>query len=227
LKKGPEIPPAALRAFKVPFFSPEGVLLRTESTAKWQLLAFWNDAPSAELLAETFRQQPGVHFAPRGEYAPANPSWEWPAGFDLNTARVLAQSKNLWILTPRKVWHHLGIEFKEPARFSDARQATLFYFTPGSRAPLAIPIAFESSAIEPFNPRQGGFDLMGFQPGRIAEAPFWLDTPAGLVFSAPTLGGHWLIPRPQLEQRVSVWRAKASTDGNPVNPFNAGINHEH
>jgi hypothetical protein len=129
----------------------------------------------------------------------------------LSAARILAQGTNLWLLTPRKIWHKWNNTFAEPGQFSDARQATLFCFTGGTSAPLAVPIVFEPSGIEPFHPKPGGYS-----PGFRAtdDIPFWLETPAGLVFSEPAAGGHWLIPLNAAKARLAVLDSKAPSDPN-------------
>lgn len=207
------IPAALLRGFRTPFFSPAGVLLRTDDgITRRQLAAFWNDQPGMELLLQQFHAAPGFGRRQAPTNAPAaNARWEWPETFDLETACILAQGTNLWVLSPRKVWSGMGVRFEEPVNFADARQATLFWFQANAPRAVSIPVAFAKTDIEPFDPFHGGYSFLAMAPGRSSELPFWLDTPNGLVLSAPTLRGHWLIPRGMLDSHLAALRAKGQT----------------
>lgn len=204
------VPPGVGRAFKTPFFSPDAVMFRTEDfMRKTQLIAFWNNEPGMELLLEGMHSGPGPQFQPGNRINPmVKPRWEWPAGFALDASCILAEGTNLWVLSPRKVWNPMGISFEQPVNFSDARQATLFRFEANSLKPLSVPLAFEPASIEPFDPFHGGYSFLSFRAYGRGEYPFWLQTPAGLLFSAPALGGHWLIPKAALDSRLGTLRAK-------------------
>lgn len=217
LKQGASIPATALRGFSMLFFSRDGVLMRTEDfSGKRRVLAFWNDPPEIEPLLEQFHARPGRRPPAAKDPGLGTARWDWPSAFDLNASRFLAEGKNLWVLAPRKVWKFMGHAFDEPVKFSDARQATLFRFEPGSRSPLAVPVAFEKTGIEPFNPGQGRFFSLQLRDRRRAgDFPFWLETPAGFVLSAPALGGHWLLPRAALESRLARLRNQARTGQAP------------
>jgi hypothetical protein len=214
-----QISAAALRGFRIPFFVQDAVLLRTEDfSGKRRLLALWNDQHEMDPLLEEFHPRPGMALPERRDSAPEPTRWDWPSAFDLNAGCFLTKGKALWVLTPRKVWRFMGSGFDEPVKFSDARQATLFYFEPGSRLPVAVPVSFAPSLIEPFDPIRGGFATHQADRRRAGEFPFWLDTPAGLIFSEPTLGGHWLIARDALESRIAMLRAKPRTAQSDSSP---------
>jgi hypothetical protein len=208
-KEGGSVPAKVFNPFGRRYFTPEGVVLHNFFPySRRELLGFWNDGFRIDTLLEQDLGPPSSQGSGSlGRQANTN-RWEWPPDFrfDLIETCIIAQSNSLWILAPRKVWRPFGMSFEERIKFSDKRQATLLCFGPDSRAPLLVPIAFEECGIEPFNPTQGGY---AFPPPRNeGQFPFWLNTSAGLIFSAPELGGHWLIPKAALESRLAAWRAK-------------------
>lgn len=204
--------------FKFPFVTPDGVVLRLNdaASAKRRLVGFWNNSPGMDLLLEQ-SYMPMLH-APAAKTT-RTARWDWPAGFDLGASRIAVKTNALWILAPRKIYP--GFSPQEPVKFSDARQATLFCFESGLRAPLSVPVALEPIGIDPFDALKGGY-FVASQLGRHYDIPFWIDTPAGLVLSTPKLQGHWLIPWAALEQRLALLRAKRETPGSPAAAPNHG-----
>ena len=201
------LPTNNLGYLAVPFFSTGGVqLLLTGAAVRRHLVGLWNDSPAFDSMLEHRWPGSGERLDSNLEKALADPRWEWPQPFDLEASSILAEGKTLWILNPRKVWMApIPFGVQEPVMFADDRQATLFHFEPEFRRPISVPLRFEDNdqKVEPFDANRGGFPgLVDRLQRGITEVPFWLDTPQGLVFSAPALNGHWLISKVALKVRL-------------------------
>ena len=183
------------------FVSNDGIFL-CRAIGRFELFALWKGEKELDLLLAT---DAGTAGRPRTSL-PAE--WNWPTGLSLLDSCGLAEGRSLWYLCPRKT----GVTHNEElVRFADERQATLLHFEPGLRAPLCIPIQFEQAGklIDPF----AGFHRGLFAPGE--TAPFWLDTPDGLVFTVPASPGHWLLSKAALEPRLQALRNKPREAGEP------------
>ena len=118
---------------------------------------------------------------------------------------------------------------REPVKFSDARDATLFCFTPEAREPLAVAVRLPmdgvgnrptvngqpTDALDPFNFEDPFTGLQQYE-GNMA---FWLRTPEGLVFGGPNYGGHWFISDTVLEEAFAAQRkTRSATAAMPPTP---------
>ncbi|HEX5397779.1 MAG TPA: hypothetical protein VFY06_01880 [Verrucomicrobiae bacterium] len=194
------------------YTSADGALeFLTGPVAHRYLIAYWNDnRPPESLLKEStsFNVKD-----PASEQRLQPVRWDWPKDFPLEPSGIVTEDQKLWAICPRRIWDHFSPAAGEPVKFSDDRQATLFYFEPGSRRPLSVPVRFEdidqAVVIKPrindqpadsLSPAGGGYMDSWESIGRhIGNVVFWLKTPDGLVFGAPNYCGHWLIPNSALE----------------------------
>ena len=212
--------------FKSAFIAGDGAECLLAETEWWSLLmGFWNDEGSPELLLTA----PSLYQAWNPQPKPNLPlgRWEWPSVFPLAGARILAEGKTLALICPRKTWPSDYLPYdtgREAVKFSDNRQATLFYFEPQFRLPLQIPLHFEDNgrSEDLFFPRKGGFhQSQDVEDSFNENAMFWMKTPAGLVLSIPAYRGHWLIPNAVLEARLQVQRQvlRAQTNAAVAGPL--------
>jgi len=190
----------------------------TGPLAHWYLLGYWHDGHAPEsLLMETAPWKMPAH--PREKLLQPM-RWDWPENFPLEPSSILADEQALWVLCPRKTYQNqMFPQAREPVKFSDARQATLFHFDSESRAPQSVPIHFESNSkivipivngqpVDMLSPMAGGY--LGIQERIVSHegnTVFWLKTPDGFIFGAPKYCGHWLIPNAALQTKLDAQRA--------------------
>jgi hypothetical protein len=193
------------------FKSPAGAQwLLTGPVAYRCLVGFWDDnLPAESLLMEPTHFFRGTRPGMEKRLQPVR--WDWPENFSLESADLFAEGKQLWVLSPRKVWNGFGPSGDEPIQFSDDRQATLFYFEPEFRQPLTVAIRFGSNSQTP-DPFQPALNDQMYIWKRMTEhlgnPQFWMKTPAGLVFGTTSSCGHWLIPAAVLESIFQTQRQK-------------------
>ena len=216
---GPDAPPRSMFGCQSFSFSDDGrLMVYPAGRFDWVLMRYGNDNKTFEALLEDHQPPPGKQPTPELT-KPLHPTrWDWPMRFELGSSRMIADGKALWVLAPRHL-RSLTSGMTEPVTFSDKRNATLLRFEPEFRGALAVGVDFPGyeSVKDPFDPQEGGFMwewtafLNGFTPGNGPVA--WMKTPAGLVYEAPALQGHWLIPVRRLEERLTSLRANRSKEG--------------
>ena len=193
------------------YFSPSGAQrLLTGPFARRYLVGFWNDGPVESLLME----ETGIRVnSPPSEKLLPPLHWDWPKNFSMEQSQITVEGKTLWALAPRQ-WE-IGAAGKKSVEFSDARNATLFRFTPDARAPLAAAVRFPMDAL-PNPPMMNGhptdvLDSMNFGfmmifqrfEQRVGNMAFWLRVPGGLVFGGPNYCGHWFIADAALQELLA------------------------
>jgi hypothetical protein len=220
-----QFPQTSLRKtfnFWLSFLSPDGAqwYLSNPMTGRY-LVGFWN----GENLPETLLAEP-AHYGTNHTFMEKRLQpvrWDWPQPFPLEPSSILAEEKKLWVLSPRNTWDTFRPE--EPVKFSDTRQATLFYFEPEFRQPLSAAIHFEEiPAAELPHINNQVLDMLAppvFQQWHRFETHagnmgFWLKTPEGLVYGAPHFSGHWLIPNAALETRFQAQRERLRLTSKPT-----------
>ena len=195
------------------YFSPAGAQrLLTGPFARRYLIGFWGDNNIESLLME----ETGVPLKPpKAEKLLPPPRWDWPRNYPLEHSQIVADEKHkLWVLAPRRLGTMTGNQ--EPVKFSDARDATLFCFTPDIREPLSVAVHFPMGEVESrlaindqpvdaMEPNNFG-NMMSFMRLQRIEGnmAFWLRTPNGLVFGGPKFGGHWFISDAVLEEAFAA-----------------------
>lgn len=205
------------------YFSPMGVQrLLTGPFARRYLVGFWNEGAVETLLME----ETGIRMnAPPSEKLLPPLRWDWPKKFPMEYSQIIVAEKNLWALAPRQ----LGMMSpnREPVTFSDARNATLFRFSPETRAPLAVAVHFPTDGLgtmptmngrptDVLDPNNFGY-MMIFQRfnERVGNMAFWLRVPGGLVFGGPNYCGHWFIADSQLKEMLAPLPAETPTPSHP------------
>jgi len=177
------------------------------------LVGYWNDGQPVETL---LREVAAISIAPpltnETRLQPAR--WDWPQPFKLEPANFTADGNQLWVLTPR--FFGMGYEAEEPVKFTDDRQATLFYYHPQSRQPQTAAIRFQDSGL-PGDSKQLRFPSVSWiEQFCQSGAPFyWFRTPAGLVLATPLSNGHWLVPEAFLQ---SQFHTPPALPANPATP---------
>ncbi len=193
------------------YFSPAGAQrLLTGPYARRYLVGFWNDGPAESLLME----ETGIRVNPPPSEKLLPPlRWDWPKNFSMEQSQITVDGKTLWALAPRQ-WE-FGAAGKKSVEFSDARDATLFRFTPDARAPLAVAVRFPMDGLRNPLMRNGRpmdvLDSMNFGymsifqrfDRRVGNMAFWLRVPGGLVFGGPNYCGHWFIADAALQELLA------------------------
>ncbi len=205
------------------YFSTAGAQrLLTGPNTRSYLVGFWNDGPAESLLME----ETGMRFPTSAAERLLLPvRWNWPTNFSIDHSQLVVEGKTLWALAPRRLGMMMGNP--EPVKFSDARDATLFCFTPEDREPLSVAVRFPTNGLprlqimnghptdmlDPFN-----FNVMGFfqrldpNAGNMA---FWLRVPGGLVFGGPKYPGHWFIADAAMEREFAAQRERRRVKATP------------
>ncbi len=208
------------------YFSTAGAQrLLTGPYARRYLVGFWNDGPAESLLMEeTWIRIP----PPAAEKLLPPLRWDWPKNYPMENSQIATEGRTLWALAPRR----LGMGNPEPMRFSDARDATLFCFTPDAREPLAVAVRFPTNGLpdlpiingrptDILEPSNFGFPMifLRFQQ-RVGNMAFWLRVPGGLVLGGPKYCGHWFIADAAMEREFAAQRdrrrAKATLPASPT-----------
>lgn len=222
--EGPEVPKSDPFNNQVFSFSGGGAHAVFPAT-RWDrfLLGYWHGMATLDSLLEDHKAALGESPNPALTKGLEPTRWDWPARFELESSRIIADDNALWVLAPRHI-STIGFIPTEPVAFSDNRNATLFRFEPESRRPLSVGVAFESheSVVDPFEPKKGGFlmewHMFLFGVRALDGTVSWLQTPAGLVYEIPALAGHWLIPASPLEKRLASLRANGRKEANVKEP---------
>lgn len=203
------------------YFSPAGAQrLLTGPYARRYLIGFWGNAAIESLLME----ETGIGIKPPAAEKLLPPlRWDWPQKYPMEHSQIVAdEGRRLWVLAPRRL--ELMSRNPEPVKFSDARDATLFCFTPDAREPLSVAVRFPMDAVESRRTINGQpadvlapdnygnfmsiFMRLQRHEGNMA---FWLRTPAGLIFGGPKFGGHWFLSDTELEQAFATQRKARSS----------------
>lgn len=202
--------------------SGDGTVLQLGETGFQRFLVGFadDDTPFQPLISQRSRDYPAMSAAAMHEPYGAG-CWDWPSDYSLRDADIAGGDRGLWILSLRKVWNLMHQTGEEPVRFSDARQATLFRFEPGSRKPLTIGIQFDhcSGDLAPFRPP---FDQTMQDAIRIPHhrpnPHYWLKTDSGLILGTPSCQGHWVITyaslAPDLQAQRKLSRQPPEASGN-------------
>lgn len=210
------------------YSSPAGAQrLLTGPYARRYLIGNWGDNNIESLLME----ETGIALKPPpAEKLLPSVRWNWPQKYPLEHSQIVADETNqLWVLAPRRLG--LMSPNREPVKFSDARDATLFCFTPAAREPLSVAVRLPMDGVvnrpkmngqytDVLDPHNFGFmDIFMRLQRHEGNMAFWLRIPAGLVFSGPSYGGHWFIGDAALEQAFAAQRKirnpAAATQANP------------
>jgi curli biogenesis system outer membrane secretion channel CsgG len=208
------------------YFSPAGAQrLLTGLLTRRYLLGFWNDGPVESLLMEETGIPVNASLSKKLEKLLPPLRWDWPKSFSMEQSQITADGKTLWALAPRQ-WE-FGAAGKNSVEFSDARDATLFYFTPDARAPMAAAVRFPMDSL-PNPPMMNGHltdvldshnfgYMMIFQrfDQRVGNMAFWLRVPGGLVFGGPNYCGHWFIAGAALQELLAPLPPEQTTPSHP------------
>ena len=210
------------------YFSPAGAQrLLTGPYSRRYLIGFWGDAVIESLLME----ETGIPVKPPATEKLLPPlRWDWPQKYPMEHSQIVAgQKEKLWVLAPRR----LGFMSpdREPVKFSDARDATLFCFSPEAREPLAVAVRLPMDGVsnrptingqptDVLNEHNFGFmNIMIRLQRNEGNMAFWLRVSGGLVFGGPNYDGHWFISDTALEQAFTAQqknlRSSSATQSTP------------
>lgn len=209
------------------YFSPAGAQrLLTGPFTRRYLIGFWDNEVESLLMEETTMPLK----PPAAEKLLPPLRWNWPHKYPLEHSQMVAAETNqLWVLVPRRLG--LMSPNPEPVKFSDARDATLFCFTPTAREPLSVAVRLPMDGVvnrakvngqyaDVLDPHNFGFmDIFMRLQRHEGNMAFWLRVPGGLVFGGPNYNGHWFIGDAVLEQAFAVQRkTRSSAAASQANP---------